>query len=109
MAITLENIKKLESTNTLKSWRETINQIREFLATLATKNHASDSTEFGGATDELYGHVMLLDKEDNEYDATYSMAVTPKALYDLKEDSVLKGSELTKENQYIVKIDGELI
>jgi hypothetical protein len=67
MPITLENIKKLESTNTLKSWRETINQIRDFLATLATKNHASDNKEFGGASDKLYGHVMLLDKEDSEF------------------------------------------
>ena len=67
MAVTLEDIKKLESISPLKMWRETINQIREFIATLATKNHASDNKEFGGASDKLYGHVLLLDKEDSEY------------------------------------------
>ena len=107
MAVTLEDIKKLESTNTLKSWRETINKIREFLATLATKNHASESTEFGGATDKLYGHVILLDNEDREYSSDKSYAVTPKALYDLKMASILKGFELNKNN--IQSIDGALI
>lgn len=109
MAIILSDIKKLESTSTLKSWRETINQIRDFLATLATKKHTSETTEFGGATSELYGHVMLLDNEDNEYDSSTSRAVTPKALYNLKENSILKGYELTKENNYITSIDGKLI
>ena len=107
MAVTLEDIKKLESTNTLKSWRETINKIREFLATLATKNHASESTEFGGATNKLYGHVILLDNEDKEYSSDKSYAVTPRALYDLKMASILKGFELNTSN--IQSIDGALI
>ena len=64
------------------------------------KNHASDNKEFGGASDKLYGHVLLLDKEDSEYNAeNFSIAVTPKALYDLKSESILKGSDLTVENK----------
>jgi hypothetical protein len=74
---------------------------------LATRNHASETLEYGGATDVLYGHVKLLDKENNDYDSSNSVAVTPKALYNLKSASILKGDVLTKDN--IESISGALI
>jgi hypothetical protein len=107
MADILDRVNKLITTSPLKSWRETINLIIDYIEKLAPKNHASKNKEFGGATNNEYGHVKLLDGDNNNYGVDSSVAVTPKALYDLKSISILKGSKLTIDN--IDSISGSLI
>lgn len=52
----------------------------------ASKKHTSASDEYGGATDQLYGHVTLSDSISSNVNATLHVAATPKAVktvYDL--------------------------
>ena len=62
-------MEKLTSKSIFNSWRETINdiidEIRALKAGAVPKSHTSSSTEFGGATASLYGHVKLSDATDN--------------------------------------------
>lgn len=56
-------------------------------AEFAQKSHATTGTQYGAATDSLYGHVRLSDTT-GESDATSGVAATPKCVQDAVESAI---------------------
>lgn len=95
---------ELVSTSPLKHWRIAINDLRNFVTTLAPENHTSEDKIHGLGDITHYGHLRITDEVDVNLGVTEGTAITPKGI---KDNCLLLHSDLNKTN--VNTIDASLL
>lgn len=87
-------LSKLTSNDTLKKWREKINELIVEVDKCALINHASNELKHGIGTKDVYGHVKLLDDVNAVFDSNSGIAASPlavKTVYDIAKGALQRG------------------